>query len=281
MLELLYKTAIATTIATTVIIATVSVSCSGNGNNSGNAKKYASLADFSGARIASESGTVFAQFIDRIIPNVEHTHYLTFSNIVSALRAGKVDAVSLDMPVALYLAAHDTSLAVFPYVISVDNYGFAVPKGSQLCESGNDVLRRLRENGVINDAELYWFAADAGKEKLMPRLDYRRGFDGSAGTIRYGCENTLFPMSYTSPDGETIGFDLDILYKIAYELNMNVNVVAMPFGELLPSLLSGRLDIAGGSMTITEERMESVDFIGPYFEGGTALVIRKRNMPAQ
>jgi len=260
------------------VAAALSVSCS-KGGGSGAPRVFASLADFSGKKIGSESGSVFTQFIDRVIPNVEHRHYLTFDDIVAALHTDAVDAVALDMPVALFLAAHNKEFAVFPYVVSVDNYGFAVPKGSELCEEANDVLRSLKESGTIDDAELYWFAADDGKEKTMPQLDHRPGFNGSAGTIRFACENTLFPMSYASSDGKPLGFDIDILYRIAYEMNMKVEVTAMPFRDLFPALLSGRVDMVGGSVTITEEREKLVDFIGPYFEGGTALVVKKNNMP--
>lgn len=259
-------------------------SCSRGGSGgsaAGGAAVFNSLADFSGKRIASESGSVFAKFIDRIIPNVDHSYYLTFDDIVAALNADRVDAIALDVPVALYLVAHNKNLAVFPYVVSVDNYGFAVPKGAHICEAGNEVLRGFMESGVIGDAEMYWFAADDGREKSMPRLDHRKDYDGSAGTIRFGCESTLFPMSYASSDGKPLGFDIDIINRIAYELNMKVSVVSMPFGELFPALLAGRLDMVGGSVTITEERSELVDFIGPYFQGGTALVIKKRSMPTR
>jgi ABC-type amino acid transport substrate-binding protein len=237
------------------------------------------LADFSDKKIASEYGSVFTKFIDRIIPNVEHKHYMTFDAIVAALEDDVVDAIALDMPVALYLAAHDTGFAVFPYVISVDTYGFAVPKGSRLLADGNKILRRLKESGVIDDAEMYWFGADSGEDKAMPTLNHNPKFNGAAGTIRFGCETTLLPMSYEGPEGKAIGFDMDILNRIAYELNMKVEVVKMPFGNLIPAILNGRIDMAGGSMTITDERKEVVDFIGPYFEGGTALVVKKSMMP--
>jgi len=256
------------------------LSCSRDGGGGSGQKTFTSLADFNGKRIASESGGVFPQFVDRVIPNVKHRQYLSFNDMVAALYTDAVDAMAMDMPVALYLVAHNKEFAVFPYVISVDNYGFAVPKGSRLCQNGNEVLRKLKDSGVIYDAEMYWFAVDDGKEKSIPQLTHRPDFDGSAGTIRFGSENTLFPMSYMSSDGKELGFDIDIILRIAYELNMKVELVSMRFSELFPALLSGKLDMVGGSVTITDERKEYMDFIGPYFEGGTALVVKKSNMPA-
>jgi polar amino acid transport system substrate-binding protein len=265
---------------TIIIVTALSVSCSrGNGGgNNADLAIFTSLADFGGKRIGSECGSVFQQFIDRIIPNVDHRHYLTFNDIVAALRADAVDAIAIDMPVALHLAARDSALAVFPFVVSVDTYGFAVPKGSRLCEPGNEILNRFKENGVITDAEMYWFNTESDTDRVIPPLEHRWDFNGGGGTIRFGCEATLFPMSYTSSRGEIAGFDIDIVNRMAYELNMRVEVVSMPFGDLLPALLAGRLDMAGGSMTITKDREELVDFIGPYFEGGTALVVKKEKV---
>jgi ABC-type amino acid transport substrate-binding protein len=262
-----------------VIIMVLAAGCSKSGGSGspGGKRVFTSLADFSGSRIASETGSVFELYIDRVISNVEHVHYVSLAEIVSALQAERVDAVALDMPVALYLTARNSSLAVFPFVVAEDKYGFAVTKGSELGVMGNDVLKRLRGDGIIAELEKQWFSEDEGI-KVLPVLRHRPDFDGSAGTIRFGCQNTLIPMTYATPDGLPVGFDLDIVHRIAYDLNMNLTVVTMPFGELLPALAAGEIDMAGGSMSITAERLEAVDFIGPYFEGGTTLVIKRSRM---
>jgi polar amino acid transport system substrate-binding protein len=267
-------------LCTLLIAALLAAGCTKSGGasyGSGGKRVFASLSDFGGAKIASEAGSIFAQFIDRVIPNVEHVHYVSLAEIVSALQAEKVDAVALDMPVALYLTARNNNLALFPFVVAEDAYGFAVNKGSPLGVMGNEVLERLRENGVIAELETLWFSADEGV-KTLPRLTHKPDFDGSAGLIRYGSQNTLIPMSYATPEGDPTGFDLDIVHRIAYELNMNVTVTTMPFGQLLPALIAGEICMAGGSMSITEERREQVDFIGPYFEGGTTLVVKRNRL---
>jgi len=261
------------------VIAMFTTGCVRNGGGSGGGfsgnslRVFTALADFSGARIASEAGSVLSHFIDRVIPNVEHQHFVSLADIVAALLADKVDAISLDMPVALYLTARNNNLSVFPYIVAEDNYGFAVPKGSLLAVKGNEILSDLRANGTIAELEKIWFSAD-DSGKFMPLLAHRHDFDGSAGTIRYGCQNTLIPMAYATPEGDPVGFDLDIASRIAYEMNMHIKYVNMPFGALLPALASGEVDMAGGSMSMTEERMKSVDFIGPYFDGGITLVVK-------
>lgn len=261
-----------------ILAALLPLNCTKSGSSGVPAKRvFTSLADFGGARIASESGSVFPQFIDRVIPNVEHVPYVSLSDVVGDLLAGRIDAVSLDMPIALYLAARNSSLAAFPFVVAEDDYGFAVAKGSPLQIAGNEALRSLRESGLIGELEKQWFASDEGV-KVLPKLTHRPDFDGSGGNIRYGWQNTLIPMAYATPEGVPIGFDLDIAHRIAYEMNMTLTVTTMPFDRLFPALLAGEIDMAGGSISITLERLETADFIGPYFEGGTALVVRRNRM---
>jgi len=246
----------------------------GCGGKGGEKKAFASLADFDGAKIASLSGAVFADFIDPVIPNVNHVYYNSPADMAQAVMAGRADAIALDMPVAKYLAAQHPGLVLFPYVAADDRYGFAVTKGSQLGVKGNEVLERFREDGTLTKLESIWFGADNSK-KALPVLSHRADFNGSAGTLRYACDVTSAPMSYIGSDGSPVGYEIDIVSRIAYELNMNVEFVPMAFSGLLPALASGRAGMVGGSMSITEERKKSVDFIGPNFEGGIALVVRK------
>jgi len=248
--------------------------CAGGGG--GNAP-IASLSDFEGLKVATLTGTMFASYIDPVIPNVEYKYFNSLPDTVASLSSGKADALALDMPVAKYLVAGNPGLVIFPDVVADDRYGFAVTKGSELAVKGNEALQKLKENGTVGELEKIWFSPDESK-KVLSELNYIDGFNGSAGTLRYGCENTTVPMSYLGPGGDPVGFDLDIARRIAYELNMNIEFVPMSFDALLTSLASGRVDMVGGSMSITEERRKSVDFIGPYFEGGVVLVIKNERL---
>ena len=241
----------------------------------GNKKIFSSLDDFGGAKVGSLTGAVFAKFIDPVVPNVKHQMYNSTSDTAAALSAGKIDAMSLDMPVAMYLVSQNTEFALFPDVVAEDRYGFAVVKGSPLAEKGNAILDMLRENGTLDEIEKYWFSTDdTDTGKSLQELTYKTDFDGSAGTIKYGCDTTLVPMSYLGANGTPMGLDLDVISRITYELNMHVEFVPMNFDSLLTSLAAEKVDVVGGTMSMTEERMQSVDFIGSYFEGGIVFVVK-------
>jgi polar amino acid transport system substrate-binding protein len=59
---------------------------------------------------------------------------------------------------------------------------------------------------------------------------------------------------------------------------MKAEFVPMNFDALLASLASGKVDMVGGSMSITAERQKSVDFVGPYYDGGITLVILEERL---
>jgi len=235
-------------------------------------KKFDSLADFKGSKIGSLEGTIFVDFVDRVIPNVEHFTFKSMKGVEGIIKNDRVDAICVDMPVGKYFVAQNPGFVVFPTMLAEDRYGFAVSKGSKLYEQAQDIIVRLRKEGTIKELEDTWFTY-AGKKKLL--LDYKKDFDGSAGTIKYACENSQPPMSYLGTNGKPVGLDLDVMNAIAYEMNMKIEFIPMEFASLLPSIDSGKADMAGGSMSITAERLDKYDFVGPYMYGGVVLVIKR------
>ncbi len=256
-------------ICSLAVLALLLGGCSGSGK-----KTFVNLSDFEEAKIGSLTGAVFGQFVDKVIPNVNHSNYNNLADQVAALSSGKVDALALDKPVAELLVAQQKDFVIFPDKVADDRYGFAVPKNSQLTARANEALKKLKDDGTLSEIGGIWFSADETK-KALPRLDYRPDFDGAAGTIKYGFDTSTVPMSYVGGDGQPVGFDLDIISRIAYELNMKIEFVPMNFDALLAALASGKVDVVGGCMSITEERLKTVDFIGPYYEGGIVLVVKK------
>jgi polar amino acid transport system substrate-binding protein len=61
------------------------------------------------------------------------------------------------------------------------------------------------------------------------------------------------------------GISVDIAYALGYYLEREVEIVNLNFASLIPALNAGTIDIVIASMSITEEREQSVDFTDPYF----------------
>lgn len=82
------------------------------------------------------------------------------------------------------------------------------------------------------------------------------------------------PFNYIDENGEVIGFDVDTGKEIAKRLGVELSYVTGDWNGLLEGLRNGRYDGILGSMAITEERLEVVDFTIPYYYSGAQLIVR-------
>ena len=79
--------------------------------------------------------------------------------------------------------------------------------------------------------------------------------------------NASFPP-YEYYDGDSIvGIDAEIAAAIAGKLGMQLSIEDMDFNAIIPSVVSGKIDMGMAGMTVTEERLQSVSFSTSYATG--------------
>jgi polar amino acid transport system substrate-binding protein len=93
-----------------------------------------------------------------------------------------------------------------------------------------------------------------------------------------GITGTQPPLSATDKEGKIIGFDADIAAAISKNLGVNLKLAKMPFPELLPALVNGKVDMIISGMTMTLERNTKVAFVGPYYISGKGLLTKMENV---
>ena len=79
------------------------------------------------------------------------------------------------------------------------------------------------------------------------------------------------PFEYIGDDGEPDGFDIALIKEIADRMDMEVEIQNMEFNSLVAAI-GTKIDASIAAMTITEERLEAVDFSDPYY-GAVQYVI--------
>lgn len=85
--------------------------------------------------------------------------------------------------------------------------------------------------------------------------------------------NAYFPP-YEYYEGEAIvGIDVEIAQAIADKLGMELEVQDMEFASILTAVQSGKADIGMAGMTVTEERLESVNFSISYATGIQSIIV--------
>ncbi len=92
-----------------------------------------------------------------------------------------------------------------------------------------------------------------------------------AGVIRIAMSGAYPPFNFVNESNEVVGFDPAIGADIARRMGVEVEIVTTAWDGIIGGLLANKYDAIVGSMSVTEERKEVVDFVGPYYTTKRAI----------
>lgn len=105
------------------------------------------------------------------------------------------------------------------------------------------------------------------------------GGDSKEGeTLKFGTNAEFPPFEFVTSNGvigQYDGIDMAIAKQIAEENGMTAVIENMEFDSLVMALANGQLDAVIAGMTITDERLESVDFSTPYYTATQVMIVKE------
>ena len=87
--------------------------------------------------------------------------------------------------------------------------------------------------------------------------------------------NAAFPPYEFYQSNEVVGIDAEIAAAIAEELGMKLEIIDMDFLAIIPAVQSGKADFGAAGMTVTEDRLESVNFSDSYATGVQVIIVKE------
>jgi len=98
-----------------------------------------------------------------------------------------------------------------------------------------------------------------------------------AGKLIVGTSTPYEPMEYKDDNDNIVGFDIDIAQSIADALGVELEIIDMPFDDLLDAVDYGTVDISIAALTITIERSKQVLFSNAYLNAGQIIIVDSSN----
>lgn len=230
--------------------------------------EYTQFSDLRDKTVSMLTGAPFEELVKSKAPDVsEFTFFNSTPDMLLALQSGKTDAVLTNNAIAALAVNRNHDLAHFPQELKGGEFGLAFSKGDPRRDSWQAALDAISQEAI----EAAWEKWTGSNEsiKVLPVQDW----PGTNGTVRVAACDTLEPMSYVGGDGEPKGFDLEVILMIAKEMDVRVEFTGMEFSAILASVQSGKADIGAGSIIITEERAQAVDFV-EYYPAAFVLIVR-------
>ena len=127
-----------------------------------------SLADLADAKLGAQIGTTSLDFIDNVIkPNEKAAVYDTNVDAKSAMDAGQLDGIVVDLPTGFYITAVEiegsTIAAAFAaQAQDADEYGMLFAEANTLRDCINPVLEEMKADGTLAALEEQWLTSGTG-----------------------------------------------------------------------------------------------------------------------
>ncbi len=95
-----------------------------------------------------------------------------------------------------------------------------------------------------------------------------------ANTLKMITEATFPPYEFLRGQ-EIVGIDVEICKAVAAKMGKTFAVENVDFDSVIPSVMSGKADIAAAGITVTEDRKKNVDFSDVYAKTEIVLIYKK------
>ena len=217
-------------------------------------------------------GGILDVYVDDVIPGASPEYFYAAADMPLALEAGKIDAYLDDELSAISHCESYDNIRIDRVVYS-DHYGFIFNKNNEeLRDKMDDYLAKIRNSGELDELKRIWIDSD---DESTRRVEYG-DLSAENGTLDIAIAATMPPLIYVK-DGQYAGYEVAILVGFCREYGYGVEFSNSDFSSVLAGVTSGLSDIGAASISITDERKQSMLFSEPHVEANAVSVVRKNN----
>lgn len=239
------------------------------GGSAVSAVEINTVADLDGKTIGVQQGTtgdIYAEDVEGA--TVER--FNKGADAVMALQQGKVDCVIIDDQPAKVYVEQNSDIRILEEPFEVEDYAICVAKGSNLTAQMNAAISELKNNGTLQALMDYYIE---GKEGAAP-YESPADVDRSKGTLTMATNAAFPPYEYWEGD-QVVGLDADFARAICDILGYELVIEDMEFDSIITAVSTGKADFGAAGMTVTEDRLQNIDFTDSYCTATQVIIVRK------
>ena len=231
------------------------------------------ISDLTGKKIGVMTGSIQAVVFPQLLPNADYLEFNSITDLIVALNSKKIDAFGCDESLYTSMLWEGQAVDRIDDPLDTSNYGVIFAKGQKLQLQGevNAYIAQIKADGRLDAMEEKWFGPQEPTE-FVPYDD----LTGENGTITVAVYSAAMPFVYRK-NNQFVGFDIEFITGFAREYGYDIQFEDVAFTAMLGGVQSAKYDLGISSVTITDERRESLDFSDVYHVEDLAVIIRRQS----
>jgi polar amino acid transport system substrate-binding protein len=222
-----------------------------------------------GKNVAVIIGSIQDIAVTDMAPGANIMRMTSQTDLLAALDNGKVDAAggeSLTLTFCKEVAAKvdsvSTGLPPIPIAacFRLDN--------TELQQDFNRFLADIKSDGTYQQIYDRWQQSEDPSAMAIPQQR------GTGRTLRVATYPAMPPFNFINY-GKPSGLEPALLTEWANRRNWQLEYLIMDFASQIPAVQTGKVDMAMGAISITEERQKQVLFSDGYIDSHIVLITRK------
>jgi ABC-type amino acid transport substrate-binding protein len=131
------------------------------------------------------------------------------------------------------------------------------------------VARMTSSTELPEDIRSYHWDGEAGA--IEPRTIAQIK---ESGILRVGYNPIQIPFSYVNSSGKLVGFDIELMERLAFELEVDIAYIPYTLDGALPAINAGQFDIGVSGLQITTDRLQFLSFTDPVLTLHYTVVVK-------
>ncbi|PHU35266.1 ABC transporter substrate-binding protein/permease [Pseudobutyrivibrio ruminis] len=244
------------------LTAALFIGCGNKAESTG--KQVNTIDDLEGARIGVQLGTtgdIYASDYEGDKAGTTIDRYNKITDAVQALKQGKLDCVIVDEQPAIATTKDEPTLMILDEPFALEEYAICIAKDNdELTAQINEALAELKAEGIVDQIIANYIGDDT--KGTCPYVS-PEDTEYPNGTLVVATNAEFPPYEYVNGD-DFVGIDMELAQAIGDKLGMKVEVVNMAFDSIINAVDSHKADVGMAGMTMTEERLKSINFSDSY-----------------
>ena len=165
-------------------------------------------------------------------------------------------------------------LQILDTAYAVEDYAMAISKENEPLKAAIDqALKELTDDGTIPSIiEKYIPSGKTVEKKESAKGEYPDFSTIQEGKLIMATNAYFQPYEYHEGDA-IVGIDPEIAKAVADKLGLELVIEDVEFDSIIAGVQAGKYDIGCAGMTVTEDRLKSVNFSTPYATGVQSVIV--------